>query len=507
MPSRCAGLGKPCPKDCRGCNHGSRRSATHFCTPEFSHSDRSELTGIYAIGTNKVLQEARGGPEDQLLFNATEIEEGYVCDHFRDAALKGTLKGTAAPQKRSPGRPRKTPSPQHDGENGPALCTICSGPHRKHLLQHGRRVGLADQTLSAAACDAAQVAHGTYACVNCKKAMQKRASAQAAEVARAAEASQVAQLTPERLQSIDHVLSAQENWKDFMATSTPEQIKNFNDDMERRLMDYDLPDHPGLRQNFLTYVKQLGCEDGKPTTEQERVAKIQLAQQGNVLFGSVLGRPGAKMVINGFQRGLAWLVKFGSDETTLRALHKCGITVAARTANLMENTAASRWEEDLKATLKPNEDYAGWVDNINAVVFPGFFENRNRQDRHEADFTTAELTAVSDEEAHSTSCNCTTRGMCDKSCACLQNLMMCHPHLCSCPCTLLRRVTDALGGGMMSRWVTEKETALSLATDATVISYMLAAMQILYSIVYATSATCSRPHRDSRTDRESGRGK
>ena len=124
--------------------------------------------------------------------------------------------------------------------------------------------------------------------------MQKRASAQAAEVARAAEASQVAQLTPERLQSIDHVLSAQENWKDFMATSTPEQIKNFNDDMERRLMDYDLPDHPGLRQNFLTYVKQLGCEDGKPTTEQERVAKIQLAQQGNVLFGSVLGRPGAK---------------------------------------------------------------------------------------------------------------------------------------------------------------------------------------------------------------------
>jgi hypothetical protein len=323
MPSRCAGLGKPCPKGCLGCNHGSRRSATHFCTPEFSHSDRSELTGIYAIGTNKVLQEARGGPEDALLFNATEIEEGYVCDHFRAAALKGTLKGTAAPPKRSPGRPRKTPSPQHDGENGPALCTICSGPHRKHLLKHGRRVGLADQTLSATACDAAQVAHGTYACVNCKKAMQKRASAQAAEVARAAEASQVAQLTPERLQSIDRVLSAQENWKDFMATSTPEQIKNFNDDMERRLMDYDLPDHPGLRQNFLTYVKQLGCEDGKPTTEQERVAKIQLAQQGNVLFGSVLGRPGAKTVINGFQRGLAWLVKFGSDETTLRALDLC----------------------------------------------------------------------------------------------------------------------------------------------------------------------------------------
>ena len=82
-------------------------------------------------------------------------------------------------------------------------------------------------------------------------------------------------------------------------------------------------------------------------------------------------------------------MKFGSDETTLRALHKCGITV-------------SRWEEDLKATLKPSEDYAGWVDNINAVVFPGFFENRNRQDRHEADFTAAEQTAVSDEETPQT---------------------------------------------------------------------------------------------------------
>ena len=73
--------------------------------------------------------------------------------------------------------------------------------------------------------------------------------------------------------------------------------------MERRLMDYDLPNHPGLRQNFWAYAKQLGCEDWKPTAEQERVAKIQLAQQGNVLFGSVLGRPGAKMVINGFQAG------------------------------------------------------------------------------------------------------------------------------------------------------------------------------------------------------------
>jgi len=117
------------------------------------------------------------------------------------------LKGAAAP-KRSPGRPRKTPSPQRNGENGLARCAICSGPHRKHLLQQGRRVGLADQTLSAAACDAAQVAHGTYACGNCKKAMEKRARAQAAEAARAAEAAQVAQLTPERLQSIDRVLSA-----------------------------------------------------------------------------------------------------------------------------------------------------------------------------------------------------------------------------------------------------------------------------------------------------------
>ena len=159
MPSRCAGLGKPCPKGCGGCNFASTRSATHSCTPEFAHSDRSELTGSYAIGTNKVLREARGGPEDELLFNATEIEEGYVCDHFRAAALKG-----AAAPKRSPGRPRKTPSPQRNGENGLARCAICSGPHRKHLLQQGRRVGLADQTLSAAACDAAQVAHGTYAC-------------------------------------------------------------------------------------------------------------------------------------------------------------------------------------------------------------------------------------------------------------------------------------------------------------------------------------------------------
>ena len=59
MPSRCAGLGKPCPKGCGGCNFASTRSATHSCTPEFAHSDRSELTGSYAIGTNKVLWEAR----------------------------------------------------------------------------------------------------------------------------------------------------------------------------------------------------------------------------------------------------------------------------------------------------------------------------------------------------------------------------------------------------------------------------------------------------------------
>ena len=89
MPSRCAGLGKPCPKDCRGCNHGSRRSATHFCTPEFSHSDHFNLTGIYAVRTSKVLSEARGGPDDQLLFDATEIAEGYVCEHFRSAAMSG----------------------------------------------------------------------------------------------------------------------------------------------------------------------------------------------------------------------------------------------------------------------------------------------------------------------------------------------------------------------------------------------------------------------------------
>jgi hypothetical protein len=152
--------------------------------------------------------------------------------------------------------------------------------------------------------------------------------------------------------------------------------------MERRLMDFDLPEHPGLRRNFDAYLKMLGCDDGKPTVEQSRRAKIQLAQQGNIFFGTVLGRAGAKSVINGFQRGLAWLVKHGFDETTLRALNKCGIAVAVRTTNRMENDAATQWEAALKTTLKPGEDYAGWVDNINAVVFPGFFENRTRMDRH-----------------------------------------------------------------------------------------------------------------------------
>ena len=461
MPSRCAGLGKPCPKDCRGCNYGSRRSATHFCTPEFSHSDHFNLTGIYAVRTSKVLSEARGGPDDQLLFDATEIAEGYVCEHFRSAAMSGAAPNSASP-KRRPGRPRKTPSPpQRNGEDGPALCTICTGPQRKHLLEKkGRRVGLADQTLSATACDAAQVAHGTYACHNCKKFLDKLARKVAAEV--------VAQLTPERIETVERVLSAKENWADYMTQSSKEQVDQFNLDMERRLMDFDLPEHPGLWRNFDAYLKMLGCDDGKPTVEQSRRAKIQLAQQGNIFFGTVLGRAGAKSVINGFQRGLAWLVKHGSDETTLRALNKCGIAVAVRTANRMENDAATQWEAALKTTLKPGEDYAGWVDNINAVVFPGFFENRTRTDRHAADFGEAELSDVTPEEAK-TSCNCTTKGMCDKSCACFNRLIKCHPNLCSCPCTLLQRVTADLGGGMLSRWVTEKETAIELATDAAVI--------------------------------------
>ena len=90
-----------------------------------------------------------------------------------------------------------------------------------------------------------------------------------------------------------------------MTQSSKEQVDQFNLDMERRLMDFDLPEHPGLWRNFDAYLKMLGCDDGKPTVEQSRRAKIQLAQQGNIFFGTVLGRAGAKSVINGFQRGLA----------------------------------------------------------------------------------------------------------------------------------------------------------------------------------------------------------
>ena len=332
----CAMRGKECPS-CPGCAGG-----THSCTPAHKYGGHLDM---YSIASSVALRECIT-MDRQRVFSPAEIKTGFVCRHGRYEAERQykELNGTEAP-KRAGGRPPKHAPPS--GSEDEIVCKFCTC----ELLaasKGGARPGQEETDLKDAACELAGLPLGTRGCQKCRKAMDRRVKKHEA----LALAAQQRAHTP--LSDLSNDADApKEAWKALLADTAA--VDRLNDAMEKDLVKYEVP--ALLQRNFEAYLQQLGCEDGKPPSDlQIRIAKVQLAQQGNHFYGKCIGRgknpkDEQARVINGFQRGLAKIVMYSSDEVTLRALHLCGVAIAVRTANEMENKEAKLAEEYIRECI------------------------------------------------------------------------------------------------------------------------------------------------------------
>lgn len=336
--------GKECASTCGGC-----LGEKHSCTPPLGGP---EHPGVHSIANSEALKVARkeGG---RLIFSGAENSTGWVCDHAKDAAefqwtqvypnTPVPKKARGRPKKVTPDRPatRVTPgTPARDD-----ACWSClTGPRARIMVQNRKRPGRATFLLSTAGCLFVGKLPGTQVCSPCSKFIERKAeNAEREKRLRVQNMSTADKI--EMVTLLDHAtllrpVLAQLKLQPRGAAESkaaildfvddhPEQAVRWNRDMQEHLCTYDLPDDVGIKENFHAFVRTLGIDPDSEAIPYDvaNQAKVMLAMQADQFCGSHIGRGNTKkgekkVILNGFQSGIAYLVKYGSDDTTLRALNK-----------------------------------------------------------------------------------------------------------------------------------------------------------------------------------------
>jgi len=337
----CALAGKLCSHVCLMCD-----TAAHGCTPRIGDLKPA----WYRIRTSAALT-LMTDKDGHAVFDREEIAEGKVCVHGRDMAVKQyNQAGTPAP-KMAPGRhpsatstkavTRGVASGRADNKSHCPLCKVLRGKDMRWNERPGFATGgplnddkrrAANKALKEAAQESgeksAKLNEHACACKKCDKKLSRM-------IAAAASAGEKGAAAAAATDEANDVRKCKALWEKFFEKH-PGAWKTLNESMRTDLMDYKIDEAwTELKEILGMYLALLQVGD-EPTVDELRIAKFQVAQQGNKLFGAVTGRGkieegGEIPQITGMQQGFAFLVKYGADDSQLRALKMVCVTQASRT--------------------------------------------------------------------------------------------------------------------------------------------------------------------------------